>query len=105
MTYARNHKDTKGTKAGRINKGLFTARLCALGVFVVCDESAAHLDPAQPGKILVHGASAPVAASTLERGWREVLAPLATPPIHDDFDLFVAGEQPSEASELLRVVA
>ncbi|PYS52351.1 MAG: hypothetical protein DMG13_16370 [Acidobacteria bacterium] len=31
----RNHKDTKGTKAGRINKGLYAARLCALGVFVV----------------------------------------------------------------------
>jgi len=31
----RNHKDTKGTKAGRMNKGLFAARLCALGVFVV----------------------------------------------------------------------
>jgi len=31
----RNHKDTKGKKEGRMNKSLFAALICALGVFVV----------------------------------------------------------------------
>src|SRR5439155_24138680 len=35
LKYMRNHKDTKATKAGRMNRGVFAARLCARGVFVV----------------------------------------------------------------------